>query len=255
MALIIVKLGGSLITDKARYCHANVTRIDEFGLQISQLITQGVQLIVILGGGSFGNQIPIRYNLLDPIRRNSVDIPKMTIGMQKWRELVCQRWRKLGIGVHPFQLASMLWRSDQGLQHNFSPIGCALQAGLVPLLTGDMIMSADGGIEIFSSDRLVEIIPNYVSVDRIVMLTDVDGVLHNGRVVERVNADNVIEILRSCGASKNPDVTGGMLTKVEAMWKAASMGVPGNICNGFTPQNLTQAVVGERLPGTIIDAV
>lgn len=253
--VLVVKLGGSLITHKARYCEADVEQIDLLGHQLAALLADDRRFVIVLGGGSFGNQIPVRYLLLDARRRRKQDLPRMTAGMQQLCGLVCSRWWELGIPAHPLQLAAMLWREDGQLKHDFSALVCALSAGLTPVLTGDMILSTGGDAEVFSSDRLVEILPHYVRVRRNIMLTDVEGVRHRGELLKQVNIANVDQVMQSCGASGHPDITGGMKSKLAAMWTAASLGVPGTICSGHAPENLARAVLGEQLPGTSIEAI
>ena len=64
--VFIVKLGGALITYKDDYCKPNTVVIKEFGqvLRTRWPELQG-RLILVLGGGSYGNAVPYRYNLLD----------------------------------------------------------------------------------------------------------------------------------------------------------------------------------------------
>jgi isopentenyl phosphate kinase len=251
----LIKLGGSLITHKTGFCRPNTVAIDRFGTEIAALLRRpAVRVVVTLGGGSFGNQLPVRFKLLDRSTRRTVDIPRMTVGMQRWAGIVCERWWQLGIPAHPFQLAAMLMRVGADYVYDLRPIVAAVRAGLVPLIAGDLLMHPRGRGEIFSSDRIGELLPRHFRVRRAVMLTDVEGVKHQGSVLGRIDRKNYGQVIASCGPSSKPDVTGGMLTKVSALWRLAEAGVPGVVCDGRVPGNLQRAVLARIPPGTRVVA-
>ena len=52
--LVVVKLGGGLITRKDTLCEANMDTIDALVSVLSSLYHAGVNMIVVHGAGSFG---------------------------------------------------------------------------------------------------------------------------------------------------------------------------------------------------------
>ncbi|MCX8205523.1 MAG: uridylate kinase, partial [Candidatus Nezhaarchaeota archaeon] len=62
------------------------------------------------------------------------------------------------------------------------------------------------------------------------------------------------EVRRSLGGAKGADVTGGMLHKVEVLYRLARRGYPSIIVNGLKPRLLLKAILGEPCEGTVIEA-
>src|SRR5918999_6004383 len=64
--VFVVKLGGALVTYKDDYCKPNTEIIAELGDVLYSCWSQVKgRLILVLGGGSYGNAVPHRYNLVD----------------------------------------------------------------------------------------------------------------------------------------------------------------------------------------------
>src|SRR5215213_3437420 len=108
--VFIVKFGGALITYKNDYCKPNIDIIRELGRVLhsrwSEL--QG-RLLLVLGGGSYGNAVPHRYNLLDSYGDwRPADLSLMTVKTFELMSLVTEIFREQGIPGYPFQTSSYL---------------------------------------------------------------------------------------------------------------------------------------------------
>ena len=259
--VFIVKLGGALITDKDDYCKPNTTIIEEFARVLysrwSEL--QG-RLILVLGGGSYGNAVPHRYNLLDSYGDwRPADLSMMTIKTFELMSLVTNIFREQGIPCYPFQTSSYLTTSNCE-PHNFwiEPIKRALGLSLLPILSGDMVFDSERGFVIVSSDRIPELFVSSLSLKRVVMLTNVPGVLnyssHDSELITRVGPKDHEFVLDNARASGQLDISGGMKNKVKALLRVANLGVESVICDGRDPSVLLQALFAPEPPGTFIEA-
>ena len=74
--LILLKLGGSLLTDKDK---PNSIRKDVVKSAIQQIINADEKIILIHGGGSFGHPLAKKYNISEGINSN---IPNQILGLQ-----------------------------------------------------------------------------------------------------------------------------------------------------------------------------
>jgi acetylglutamate kinase len=81
-----------------------------------------------------------------------------------------------------------------------------------------------------------------VEAERLVFLTDVEGLLDaEGALVASLDADQA-EALRTSGT-----LSGGMIPKVEACFRAAEAGAIAYMANGLKPGTLKQIVAGVPL--------
>lgn len=258
----IVKVGGALITYKDDYCKPNIPVIEEFSRAFSSCWRelQG-RLILILGGGSYGNAVPHRYNLVDSSRDwQAPDLSMMTVKTLELMSLVTGAFRDQGIPAYPFQTSSYLM-TRRGEPQDFwiDPIKHSLSMGLLPVLSGDMVFDSDKGFVIFSSDRIPELFIGRLPIKRVVMLTNVPGVVNysssESEVIRRVGEKEHELVLRNAGASRQRDVSGGMKNKVKALLRMSEMGVESVICDGRDPSILRNALFDLDPPGTFIQVV
>jgi len=261
-ATFIVKLGGALISHKDDYCKPKISIIQEFGRTIrSRWPELQGRLILVLGGGSYGNGVPHRYNL-----RNSsqdwkpVDLPMMTIKTFEFMSLVTSIFRQEEIPCYPFQTCSYLMSRDGRPNGSFiDPIKHALSIGVLPILSGDMVFDSNRQFVIFSSDDIPEIFVGRIPLRRVVMLTNVPGVMNYSSsqhaVIARVTRDNYASVMDLAGASNQQDISGGMKNKVKALLRIAELGVESVICDGRKPSALMPALFEPSPPGTVIESL
>jgi isopentenyl phosphate kinase len=258
--VFIVKLGGALITSKNDYCKPNIEIIREFGRVLNSRWSelQG-RLIIVLGGGSYGNAVPHRYNLLDSDGDwQPADLSLMTVKTLELMALVTEIFREQHIPCYPFQTSSyLITRNGEPQKFWLEPIKRALSLGQLPILSGDMVFDSERGFVIVSSDRIPELFTGDLSLERVVMLTNVPGVLNysgDSEVISRVGPDDDAFVLDNAGTSQQLDISGGMKNKVKALLRVANLGVESVICDGRNPEVLLQALFEADPPGTFIEA-
>ena len=258
--VFVVKLGGALITYKDDYCKPNIDIISEFGRVLASRWSevQG-RLILVLGGGSYGNAVPHRYNLLDSYGDwQPSDLSLMTVKTFELMSLVTEIFRGRGIPCYPFQTSSyLITRNGEPQKFWLEPIKRALSLGQLPVLSGDMVFDSERGFVIVSSDQIPELFVGDLSLERVVMLTNVPGVLNylgDSQVISRVGPDDHKFVLDNARNSKQLDISGGMRNKVKALLRIANLGVESVICDGRNPDVLLQALFEAAPPGTFIEA-
>jgi isopentenyl phosphate kinase len=137
------------------------------------------------------------------------------------------------------------------------PIKHVLSMGVLPILSGDMVFDADRTFVIFSSDWIPELFVGSLPLRRVVMLTNVPGVMdyssREPELIARITEENYETVLKQAGASRQQDVSGGMRNKVKALLRIAELGVEGVICDGRRPAVLTPALFDPTPPGTVIE--
>lgn len=100
------------------------------------------------------------------------------------------------------------------------------------------------------NDRLAALVATLVRASLLVILSDVDGVLVDGRVVERLDTLDQTHRMLALGVSRET-TTGGMASKLAAARIARHSGIPLVIANGTTPEVLPEILAGKPV-GTLI---
>lgn len=95
-----------------------------------------------------------------------------------------------------------------------------LDAGYLPVISPIARDAATGQALNVNGDDAAAAIAAATGADELLLVADVPGVLHDGRPLERLDADAAHELVESGAAS------GGMIAKLEAARKALEQGVP-----------------------------
>jgi|SRR5579883_346189 len=245
-SVTIVKIGGSVLTDKARLKTPRFEAIEAFGRELAEISPAlRRRLILVIGGGSFGNAAA--HPAFEAFGHPCSAVHECLV---EWCKLLEDHWRAANVDCTSF-LASSLFRPRQKtLVFCDDPIREALAEGSIPLIFGDLVATPTR-TRLVSSDILPVFIGRKFDVDRVVSLTNVEGVWCEGTVLRDLRKSDRHAICSIAAHSDFPDSTGGMRLKVMSMFRLAAMGIEGVICSGYNPTNLRRAVAGEPLPGTV----
>jgi acetylglutamate kinase len=115
---------------------------------------------------------------------------------------------------------------------------------LVPVASC-MGLGADGELYNINADHMAAAAAEFIRADRLIFMTDVAGVLDDGKVLRAVRGMEIEDLIR------RNKVSGGMILKLEAAKRALSGGVSEvRIVGGTQPRALLAAAGGTRCPGT-----
>lgn len=170
-----------------------------------------------------------------------------TVKLFELMTLITMIFREEDIPCYPFQTSSYLI-SSQGQPYHFfiEPIKHVLSMGIIPILSGDIVFDAKQKFVVFSSDGIPELLLNELIIQRVVMLTNVPGIIYysseSASIIPLITKENYTFALKEATYSKAPDVSGGMRNKVEAVIRLANRGVESVICEGSDPTILMSAL-------------
>jgi acetylglutamate kinase len=118
--------------------------------------------------------------------------------------------------------------------------------GIVPVACS-MGLGADGQLYNINADHMAAAAAEFIGAERLVFLTDVAGVLDEGKVLRAVRGEEIEDLIR------RHKISGGMVLKLEAAKRALAGGVAEvRIVGGTQPRALLAACGGIRCPGTRI---
>jgi len=251
-----------VITDKSKPYYANKKIIARLGKEIFQAQKKYKgKLIIGHGQGSFAHIPASKYQTHRGFfNKNSIKGATVTSNMAiEPNRILMNSFIKIGLLVKTFSPASFILAKNGNVQEIFTePINNALRIGLVPVVYGDVIEDLDKGFCIFSTDKIFRVLTKGFSrdykIEKIIFCSDTNGVYDaKGKTIARITQDWFAKNKGVIGGSKNTDVTGGMLHKVEECLKVADeYGVRSLIINGNVSANLKKAILGEKVQETVI---
>ncbi|MFW6436250.1 MAG: isopentenyl phosphate kinase [Halococcoides sp.] len=239
--MIVLKLGGSVITDKAAPETVDEATLDRLATTIGD---RDDPLVVVHGGGSFGHHHADRHGVSSTDgTRSAQAIREIHAAMGRLNDAVVSALAAADVPAVPIRPLSAATRNE-GLDLSVAPIRGLLDEGFVPVLHGDVVGHAGRGATIVSGDALVAALAPALDADRVGLCTGVPGVYDSeGRVIETIDDPGAVE---SLAGSAETDVTGGMTAKVHAL---ASLDRPASI---FGVDALAAFLSGDR-PGTTVE--
>jgi len=260
--VVLLKLGGSLITDKARPDTPRPKVLRRLAAEIAEGIARwpaGHRLILGHGSGSFGHEAAARYRihegLGDPDRLPGV--PATQERAAALHHLVLEELSRAGLLTFSIAPSSSLVAAG-GRPARFAaePLVLALGAGLLPVVYGDVVMDREQGSAICSTESVflaltAELTEGSIPIDRAFWAGATPGILgSDGRPIERIAPTDTGGARAVAGGAAETDVTGGMLHRLEAALELAEREIPSLIFDGSVPGHVAAALRGDPVPGT-----
>jgi isopentenyl phosphate kinase len=245
--VIVLKLGGSVVTEKDREETVDGAALARAAEAIGDAGRGGdTGLVVVHGGGSFGHPHAETWGASTTDGVSDVEgVTAIHGAMTVLNQFVRSALQDEGVPavpVHPFSAAHR--DADGDLTLPSGQVRTLVDEGFVPVLHGDLVAHAGEGATVLSGDEIVTSLANSLSADRVGVCSTVPGVLgaDDDVVPEIASFGDVESVL---GGSAATDVSGGMAGKVREL---LALGAPASI---FDLDALPAFLDGEE-PGTTV---
>lgn len=256
--MIILKLGGSLITDKTRQFKVREDVLE----RLADEIKDGAKgdLVIVHGGGSFGHPVANKYRLQDGFK-NKEQIEGIVLTRRAMGELsrsVVNTFHEHKLPVVAIQpSANIICKKGRIEDIDIGIIKRFLELGTIPILFGDVVLDKDFGFCILSGDQITTVLAEKLKADRVIFAADVDGIydrnptkFDDAKLIPKIASDDK-DVLNGL-KTREGDVTGGMKGKVKEIIALAERGTPSQIINAMVPGRLKKALSGEKVTGTLV---
>ncbi len=245
--MIVLKLGGSVITDKERPETLDNAALERAAAAIAGALEGAHEkLVIVHGGGSFGHHNASEHGVSTTAGTHEASAVLDIHGaMTTLNAFVLRRLLECdvqAVPVHPFSAA---YRDRDGELHlPTEQVATLCAEGFVPVLHGDLVAHSGSGATVVSGDELVVELATALESDRIGVCSTVPGVLDDdGTVIDRISSYS--DVAAVLGESEATDVTGGMAGKVTALLE-----VPGE-ASIFGLEDLEAFLAGEQVGTTL----
>jgi isopentenyl phosphate kinase len=256
--MIILKLGGSLITDKSKQFVVRADVLERLAEEIKEGSEE--ELIIVHGGGSFGHPVASKYNLQDGFKnKEQIDgIVETRKAMNELSRSVINAFHEQKLPVVAIQpSANITCKAGRIEDMDTGVIKKFLELGTIPVLFGDVVLDKELGFCILSGDQIVTFLAENFSADKVILAADVDGVydknpqkFDDAKLITEIKSTkaDILDTLKT----RDGDVTGGIKGKIEELILLAKKGVPSQVINAMEPGRLKKALKGEEVTGTVV---
>ncbi|MHA1519956.1 MAG: isopentenyl phosphate kinase [Promethearchaeota archaeon] len=267
--IIIVKLGGSLITDKSQPLSVNSEILQNLSNQISQFYSEtDHSLIIVHGGGSFGHPIAEKFQIqqgYNPAIKDQIEgLIQTHSSMEELNQICTNALAKVGIHTYPIAPSTVFLKKEEDLIFNGRDIIVELlNHRIIPVLYGDILFVQPSNFQILSGDAIItELCQTFGpdSILKVVFTTDEDGIYQKNssnddfNLITQITAKEFLNINFE-SFNEDPaisDVTGGMRGKFNEIQNIVQLGICVEILNGQSPNLLYQALKNQAKKSTII---
>lgn len=224
--IVLLKLGGSLITDKDKPYTPRLDKLAELASEIKAALEANPHLQLILGhgSGSFGHVAAKQHGTRDGVhtREQWHGFAEVRFQAAELNRFVMESLIQAGIPAISFPpSSSMISDNRKVIHHNILAIRKAMGVRLLPVIYGDVAFDEALGGTILSTEDVFKFLVGQFSPSRILLAGIEAGVWEDfparTKLVKQIQAADYEAMRSGIKGSASTDVTGGMKAKVEEM--------------------------------------
>jgi isopentenyl phosphate kinase len=247
--MFLIKLGGSIITDKTTegaFRHDTVTRL------ATELKTADKDSILVHGAGSFGHILAKQHHLNDGLTQ-----PSQTLGfaqtqasVQRLNTLVIDALHHQGLPAISLPPHAITILDNHHLKTmDFTMFSDYLDQGFLPVTYGDVALDTTLHGSICSGDLLMYVLAAEFHPEKVIFVMDEDGLYTanpkthpTATFIENISIKDLPRL--STGLDSRADVTKGMQGKLETISSIAQLGIDVILVNGNVKNRLHDILQG-----------
>ncbi|MEM2785615.1 MAG: isopentenyl phosphate kinase [Candidatus Nitrosotenuis sp.] len=243
--MILIKLGGSIITNKERPLSPRVATVQKIALQLKKIKEP---FTIVHGGGSFGHYWSVKYDMhTKPANYDLHGVSVVKNSMIELNKIILDRLEKARL--NPYCLPPTDFMSgNKPISAKIKQVRKIAQAGLVPVTFGDALWCGGKKSYILSGDKIMSLFAKVLRPRLCVFVLNVDGLYSNLKTKDLIYEMSGDEV----SVDDIPmDVTGGMKRKIQEATTISKMGLDVFFVNGNKPERIIDAVQKAKFEGTL----
>ena len=243
--MILIKLGGSIITNKQKPLSPRKKTIDSILKEIGKIKEP---VIIVHGGGSYGHYWSVKYDMhTKPAKTSPKGVAIVKNSMVELNKIILDSAIKNRINSYCLPPTDFM-NGNKAIKSKILTINDISKSGLTPITFGDALWFGQKKSYILSGDVIMTTIGKILKPRLSVFVLDVDGVYSDLKTKKLIH-----DFKKEKPEIKNNkmDVTGGMTRKITEANNMAKAGLKIFFVNGNKPKRITDAVSGKRFEGTL----
>jgi len=243
--MILIKLGGSIITNKEKPLSARRKTIYNILKQIRKIKEPK---IIVHGGGSYGHYWSVQYGMhTKPAKYDLKGVSVVKNSMIQLNRIILDAGVKNRL--NPYSLPPTDFMSgNRPIKSKILTINDIAKSGLTPITYGDALWYGQKKSYILSGDIIMTTLAKTLKPRLSIFALNVDGVYSNMKS-KKLLYDFKKE--KPSISINKMDVTGGMTRKITEATKISRSGLKVFFANGNKPERIIDAVSGKKFEGTL----
>ncbi|MDH3203973.1 MAG: isopentenyl phosphate kinase [Nitrosopumilus sp.] len=243
--MILIKLGGSIITNKEKPLSAKRKIIDNLAKNLKKI---DESIIIVHGGGSYGHYWSVKYDM--HTKEKKYDLRGVAIvknSMIELNKIVLDLLLKNKL--NPYCLPPTDFMSgNKPILKKIQEIKKIAESGLIPVTYGDALWFGQKKTYILSGDKIMTHLAKILKPRLCIFALNEDGLysdLKSKKLIYELKNE------RPSISDNKMDVTGGMTRKVEEASNISKIGVNVFFVNGNKPERIVKAIKNGKFEGTL----
>lgn len=232
--LTVLKLGGSLLTDKTKPYVIRKNVLESSALEIKECISEGLiqSLILVHGVGSYGHPLVLKHQLHKGFQSPDQILPiaKTQAKVNEFRQMIVKQFHDIDIPMVLLHPSSMVISEKMKMTNYFlDALRSFVDLKTVPLLGGDILIDSVMGWSVGSGDQLAVLLAKELGAKKLIFASDVPGIyesdpkmISDALPIERINLNELDTTLERMGVSGVTDASGAMKGKLKSIVPAKS---------------------------------
>ena len=243
--MILIKLGGSIITNKEKPLSPRIKTVDSIAKQLKKI---SEPFVIVHGGGSFGHYWSVKYDMhTKPAKTSPHGVAIVKNSMIQLDKIILDSLTKNKLS--PYCLPPTDFMSgNKPIISKVKEIKKIAESGLIPVTFGDALWYGQKKSYILSGDRIMSILAKVLRPRLSIFVLNVDGLYSDLKTKQLIYdmKDDQVSI-----QDIPMDVTGGLKRKVEEATRISKMGLRVFFANGNKPERIINAVNKNEFEGTV----
>ena len=243
--MILIKLGGSIITNKRKPLTPNISAIKKIVVQLKKVKEP---IIIVHGGGSFGHYWSVRYDMhTKPARYSKKGVAVVKNSMIELNKIILDLFLKNKLNPYCLPPTDFMY-GDKADTKKVKEILKISKDGLVPISYGDVLWHGQNKFYILSGDKIMGILAKILKPRLAIFVLNVDGVYSDMKTKKLLCE---IRGQKTTISKVGMDVTGGMTRKIKEATMISKGGINVFLVNGNKPERIVNAIKGKKFEGTV----
>ena len=243
--MLLLKLGGSVITNKKKPLSARTKTIDNI---VSKLKRIDEPIVIVHGGGSYGHYWSVKFGMhTKPAKYDNRGVAIVKKSMVDLNIIILDSFLKNNLnpyGLPPTDFVS----GNKPIPKKIKEIKKIASSGLIPITYGDALWYGEKKSYILSGDKIMTMLAKVLRPRLSIFLLNVDGLFLDFKQKKLIND---INDEKPSFTKISNDVTGGMKRKVDEASKISKMGLKVFFTNGNKPERIINAIKRNKFEGTL----
>jgi len=243
--MLLIKLGGSIITNKKKPLSAKRKTIDNIVASFRKI---NEDFVVVHGGGSYGHYWSVKYDMhAKPKKYDLKGVSIVKNSMIELNTIILDSFLKNKLNPYCLPPTDFVM-GNKPINKKILEIKKIANSGFIPITYGDALWYGNKKSYILSGDKIMSLLARVLRPRLSIFILNEDGLYSDIKTKKLIYdfKDEKIFIKKTL-----MDVTGGMTRKVAEASIISKMGLKVFFVNGNKPERIVNAINRKKFEGTL----